>query len=490
MPADIESPFTLEQLDLFSLSVDDLAFSLDSTYYNDPGTWIRYGDAAVTSDATIVATAYKEAFAAASVSCSSTVTADAIKVKLGGASISSSADVSANATRVRLGNASIDSSADVSASGIRFRESIAYPANYLAFGNAQISTAQYKFGSSSLALDGSGDYVRSPTNLGAFENSDYTVELWVRPNSSSSSSYIFDHRQGGGVSLRTSSTSLWVGVSGFIAINIANAFPTPQIWYHIAITRSGNNTKCYIDGVQKGSTYTTAYTASAANLFIGAPYFANSTFLNGYIDEFRISNSVRYSTTFTPPTGAFTYDSNTLVLLQFEGANGSTTIANSLPADTPSISGIATISASGNRTRVINTPQEITANVQVEADALRARTNAGAIISSTSVSCLGSFEFSGFADIFCEASVTASAGQTFSAVAYINVNGEMRAIGYIYGEEWDLVPSEANTWSDASVGLSTWTDSTVDTNTWTEVSAGSNTWTTISSGNNTWQRVG
>jgi hypothetical protein len=93
---------------------------------------------------------------------------------------------------------------------------------------------------------------------------------------------------------------------------------------------------------------------------------------------------------------------------------------------------------------------------------------------------LGSFEFSGFADIFCEASVTASAGQTFSAVAYINVNGEMRAIGYIYGEEWDLVPSEANTWSDV----------TIDTNTWTEVTADSNTWTTISSGSDTWLQVG
>jgi hypothetical protein len=32
MPADIQSPFTLEQLDLFSTSIDGLAFSLDSPY--------------------------------------------------------------------------------------------------------------------------------------------------------------------------------------------------------------------------------------------------------------------------------------------------------------------------------------------------------------------------------------------------------------------------------------------------------------------------
>ena len=289
---------------------------------------------AASSAATVAASAVLSG--AFSVSASSNVVVDALRVAVGAADVVSSSSATVAGQRLADGVANITSSSSLSAAGLRLAigemaiTNTPQIPNYLAFGNAQLSTAQQQFGSASLLLDGSGDYIRSPTTVPAFENSDYTVELWVRPNSSSSASYIFDHRLTGGVSLRTSSTSLWVGVGGLIAINIANAFPTAQVWYHIAVTRSGNNTRCFINGVQKGSTYTTAYTATAANLFIGAPFSALSTFFNGYIDEFRLSNVARYTSNFTPPTAAFDYDLNTLILLHLDGSNGSTTIQDSI----------------------------------------------------------------------------------------------------------------------------------------------------------------
>ncbi len=47
-------------------------------------------------------------------------------------------------------------------------------------GNSQISTAQSKFGSSSLLLDGTGDYLSSPSNADyAFGTGDFTIECWA-----------------------------------------------------------------------------------------------------------------------------------------------------------------------------------------------------------------------------------------------------------------------------------------------------------------------
>jgi hypothetical protein len=53
---------------------------------------------------------------------------------------------------------------------------------------------------------------------------------------------------------------------------------------------------------------------------------------DGYIDEFRVSDIARYEgSSFTEPTSEFSVDSDTIALLHFNGANGSTDIINSVP---------------------------------------------------------------------------------------------------------------------------------------------------------------
>jgi hypothetical protein len=50
------------------------------------------------------------------------------------------------------------------------------------YGNAQISTAQSKFGGASAYFDGAGDYLELPnpnTAIGAVAG-DFTIECWVR----------------------------------------------------------------------------------------------------------------------------------------------------------------------------------------------------------------------------------------------------------------------------------------------------------------------
>ena len=413
---------------------------------------------------------------------SSTVAATAVTVKDSSFAISSASSATASGQRVALGAGAISDGSVVGVVGVRIgigdmavtNEYVATP--YSAFGNAQLSTAQQKFGASSIAFDGSGDYIRSPTTVPAFENSDFTVEMWVRPNSSSSASYIFDHRQSGGVSLRTSSTSLWVGVGGYIAINISSAFPTPQVWYHIAITRSGNNTKCFINGVQKGSTYTTAYTASAASLYLGAPYTAISTFFNGYIDEFRVSNVARYATTFTPPTSAFDYDLNTLVLLHADGANGSTVIEDSIEPPAILIAGVryavgvAGLSSSSNAgvvgqrvafvSAVVGSDTEISVSSNVIV-------NQALTLESTSTAFIDGRNIIDFAFAVVDAPT-------------IVVDGNLK---------WISLSDTPESWSDIADTSESWTGIADTNESWSAIADGSTSWTPVSDNTEIWQQA-
>jgi hypothetical protein len=61
------------------------------------------------------------------------------------------------------------------------------------------------------------------------------------------------------------------------------------------------------------------------NSFIGASVINGSyNYYSGYIDEFRFSNTARYTANFTPPTEPFVNDANTLLLLHMDGTDGST----------------------------------------------------------------------------------------------------------------------------------------------------------------------
>ena len=49
----------------------------------------------------------------------------------------------------------------------------------------------------------------------------------------------------------------------------------------------------------------------------------------GYMDEFRISNTIRYTSSYTPATSPFTTDSDTQLLMHFSGKSGSTVFNDS-----------------------------------------------------------------------------------------------------------------------------------------------------------------
>ena len=217
------------------------------------------------------------------------------------------------------------------------------PKTITAVGNAQVSTAQSKFGGASALFDGSGDSL-SVANNSSFNvgSGDWTVESYVRFNVVTGDRGIFsyfanqevnnnnDYR---GINIRFSSNVSPTGLrtvirDGASSIVLQSAWsPSVNTWYHVAVVRNGSSLKTYIDGTQIGSTTINISVGSptSAPLLIGeSQTVANSSF-DGYIDEVRYSNTARYTSNFTPSNSAFTNDANTLLLIHADGYTGYTT---------------------------------------------------------------------------------------------------------------------------------------------------------------------
>lgn len=196
--------------------------------------------------------------------------------------------------------------------GIQEDVDVTLPFNRTSFSfvsGAALSTSTKKFGTASLVLNGSSDYVYS-TSQEKFNlrNGDFTADWWEYRTSATAgkavisrsvtaafSPYVFGYSDG--TYLRcyiTSDGATW---------DIANAksFGTLVLntWTHYAISRSGNTYKTFKNGVVQ-DTWTSSATIypSTDNFSIG---LYNGGYYGGYIDEVRIVKGyAEYTDTFTP----------------------------------------------------------------------------------------------------------------------------------------------------------------------------------------------
>jgi len=196
-----------------------------------------------------------------------------------------------------------------------------------AVGNAQVDTAQSKFGVASALFDGSSDALIATGETLTYGDGDFTIECWFRRAATGNNWYIFDQRDGVEANVPTllynTSNNFGYYTAGSYRIQASFSYSVGT-WYHIAISRSGNTTRMFIDGTQVGS-FTDNFTYNYADLTIGAFYnYASGGVMNGHLDEFRVSNTARYTSNFTPQTQPFVNDANTLLLLHMDGTDGST----------------------------------------------------------------------------------------------------------------------------------------------------------------------
>jgi hypothetical protein len=238
---------------------------------------------------------------------------------------------------------------------------------FTAQNGAQLSTAQQKFGTASLLLDGVDDSVVSDQTYN-FGSNVFTVDMWVRPTSGTQDDIFFDSRDStsnDAIALRQAGDNLLVLRGNATLFNINSVF-SADTWVHIAVARGNpfsNTYSVYVNGTIEGST-TFGVTATAANIHIGSDFNGSNNWA-GYIDELRISDIDRYSgTSFAAPSTPYNPDANTVALLHFDGVDGSTSIVNStgtsvFEADT-NPSGQAGTGATGTVTFFITTDAPVT----------------------------------------------------------------------------------------------------------------------------------
>ena len=179
-------------------------------------------------------------------------------------------------------------------------------------GDAQIDTAQSKFGGASGLFDGTGDYLQGDNGSGLILGSgDWTIEFWVRFNSIGSLVSLFDARSGANgawPSLRISSGNLQWLVNATTPISAAHGMSTGT-WYHIAASKNSGSLRLFVDGSQIGVTWSDSVTYLGNTnrpILMGDGFTLGATPLNGWADDFRITKGVgRYTGSFTPPTAAF-----------------------------------------------------------------------------------------------------------------------------------------------------------------------------------------
>jgi hypothetical protein len=213
---------------------------------------------------------------------------------------------------------------------------------WTAAGNAQLDTAQYKFGGSSLLLDGTGDWV-STLDMSDFAlfNSGFTFDCWIRPTSLAVPSGVF-----GQVTDANNIARMFISTNGALNFDIrvnsvvftltsAPGAIVVNQWQHVAVVRNGITLYLFVDGILVATGSEPRTIPLLVQMFVGQDGFGQ--LFTGWIDEWRYVRFIaRWTANFTPPkkpsgfttlVNVSTDDSQ--ILLHFDGAQNSTSISDS-----------------------------------------------------------------------------------------------------------------------------------------------------------------
>ncbi len=193
--------------------------------------------------------------------------------------------------------------------------------NALFTGNAQLSTAQKKFGTASLLLDGTGDLIQySPAHADwDFGTGNFTVDWWEyrtvnKADGCIVSTYPSPNIPSMLLGYLTASTIYCFmstdGVNWNIAQGKVMGTLELNVWHHFAVVRNGTFFYTFMDGVQQDTWYSALPLKSppaGGDLLIGYWYNGTSFYYQGYIDELRIVKGVAaWTSNFTPPAAPYT----------------------------------------------------------------------------------------------------------------------------------------------------------------------------------------
>ncbi len=170
-------------------------------------------------------------------------------------------------------------------------------------------------------FDGTGDYLVSPSSANAEFNpaNGFTVEGWVRPESTGTFQFVVSSVQGTGSFeswwfIGITSGGNWrVSYGGASAVD-TNTAVTFNSWSHVALSSTGTNTKFFLNGVQIGSVNVNQQNANM-NLTFGNYSGTTQFVFKGHMSNFRyVKGTALYTEAFTPSTTPLQPIANTSLL--------------------------------------------------------------------------------------------------------------------------------------------------------------------------------
>lgn len=211
-------------------------------------------------------------------------------------------------------------------------------------GTAQLDTAQKKFGTSSLLLDGNSDYISIPDSTDFdFSNGSMTVDLWARFASVSGAQTLYFQGTAGindtGIYWHNNTLYFYNRAGSAMVLYFSIPFvPVVDTWYHLAVVRNVNTWNIYINGTAGSKTlisgsYSATLASQTGDVEIGRQG-ANGNYFNGWIDEYRVlKGGAGWTANFAVPATAYSSGTETA---------GATLEVVSASTDDGTIIGVAT----------------------------------------------------------------------------------------------------------------------------------------------------
>jgi hypothetical protein len=180
----------------------------------------------------------------------------------------------------------------------------------------------------SYRFSNASDYISTTNSNLALGTNDWTVESWVYPRFTANSGiFQISNVQYGLTNSNLNTVALGFSSGNKAIVRVANATYTStgttitaNAWTHLALVKSSNVSKLYINGTldstigTSGSITDTVNYTGTTNIAVGG-YGSTSALANAYISNFRVvSNSAVYISNFTVNTGPISAISGTTLL--------------------------------------------------------------------------------------------------------------------------------------------------------------------------------
>ena len=172
-------------------------------------------------------------------------------------------------------------------------------------------------------------YARQTPDTDIDFTGDYTMETWLRVHAGNQNGdVIFDQKDVFGLTIENVTASdyavRFTSFSSGVSITSSGTKPLNDEWVHIAVSKTGNAVKLFIDGDLKASANNSFNLIASNNaLNIGEKFHGSySGLINADFDQTRLSSVGRYASNFTPDQSTdFTVDNDTKAYFKYQNVH-------------------------------------------------------------------------------------------------------------------------------------------------------------------------